>query len=75
MAHKIWSATYGKWVEASEERVQELQSNMVQPGMHVPLPPIPTQEDPNALPLPDGIDAGDTVWMTYNDQLSLDRAR
>ena len=73
MAHKVWSDEEEKWVEASVERIQELQANTVKPGSSVPLPPVTGR--PDTIPLPDGVDDGDTLWMTFNEQLNLDRAR
>lgn len=76
MAHKIWSDDEDKWVEASDERVSELQTNMVKPGSAVPIPPVkPMQTETESWPLPDGIEEGDTIWMVFNEQLNLDRAR
>lgn len=72
MAHKVWSDEEEHWVEASEERVAELQAAMVTSGASVPLPPI---KEAGEIPLPEGVEPGDTLWMTFNEQLNLDRAR
>ena len=72
MAHKIWSDEQEQWEEANDERIIELQTNMVKSGATVPLPPIKSTGD---IPLPKGVNEGDTLWMMFNEKLDLDRAR
>lgn len=74
MADKVWSDGEEQWVPATMQRLAELKGNQVKAGNTVALPPI-THPVNATIPLPEGVEDGDTLWMEFNAELNLDRAR